>query len=252
VARIRTIKPEFWVDEQIVELDYVTRLLFIGLWNFVDDEGYIEYKPKRIKMQVFPADDLELSGALRNLLETRRLTKFNSDQGELVQITNWERHQKISHPTPTRFTGIGGPSSVSAPEDSGALGSIPDDSGLKGKERKGKERNLVRADRPDVDSICKLLADLIESNGSRRPTITDAWWNAARLMLDNDKRDPAKAEALMRWCQADTFWSANIMSMPKFRAKYDSIRLRANAEYEAKAKVAPAPDKRKVFKAHAE
>jgi hypothetical protein len=202
VARIRTIKPEFWVDEQIVELDYVTRLLFIGLWNFVDDEGYIEYKPKRIKMQVFPADDLELSGALRNLLETRRLTKFDSDQGELVQITNWERHQKISHPTPTRFTGIGGPSSVSPPEDSGALGRIPDDSGLKGKEGKGKEEPLSPAD-----------AD----NGSLIP---DGWKptqahrdKAASLHLDVDREaerftaySRRKMRRLKNWNTGFTNW----------------------------------------------
>jgi hypothetical protein len=139
MARIRTIKPEFWVDDQIVELDYATRLLFIGLWNFVDDEGYVEYKSKRIKMQIFPADSLDVSGMLTNLLEMGRLARFTSDQGELLRVVNWDRHQKISHPSPTRFTGIQAGVSVNAPESSGAFLISPDGSGLKGRERKGKE-----------------------------------------------------------------------------------------------------------------
>ena len=39
MARIRTIKPEFWIDDVIVELPFETRLLFIGIWNFADDAG---------------------------------------------------------------------------------------------------------------------------------------------------------------------------------------------------------------------
>jgi len=139
MARIRTIKPEFWVDDQIVELDYATRLLFIGLWNFVDDEGYVEYKAKRIKMQIFPADSLDVSRMLTNLLEMGRLARFTSDQGDLLRVVNWDRHQKISHPSPTRFTGIQAGGSVNSPEPSGAFLISPDGSGLKGKERKGKE-----------------------------------------------------------------------------------------------------------------
>jgi len=141
MARIRTIKPEFWVDDQIVELDFATRLLFIGLWNFVDDEGYVEYKAKRIKMQIFPADSLDVSGMLTNLLEMGRLAQFSSDQGDLLRVVNWDRHQKISHATATRFTGIRAHGSVSTPEDSGAVAKMPDGSGLKGKERKGREGN---------------------------------------------------------------------------------------------------------------
>ena len=61
MARIRTIKPEFWTDEKIVELSAFARLLFIGLWNFADDAGRMEFSAKRLKMQIFPADDVDIS-----------------------------------------------------------------------------------------------------------------------------------------------------------------------------------------------
>jgi hypothetical protein len=93
--------------------------------------------------------------------------------------------------------------------------------------------------RPDVSSLCNLLADLIERNGSLRPTIGKTWTEAARKMIDIDGRDLDSASRLMRWTQADTFWKANVLSMPKFREKYDQLRLAANAQ---QAKRKPDPD----------
>ena len=87
------------------------------------------------------------------------------------------------------------------------------------------------AGRPDVEELCKLLADLVEANGSKRPTITKQWRDEARRMLDIDKREPAKAMGLIRWVQQDSFWKGNIMSMPKFRKQYDQLRIKANEDW---------------------
>lgn len=84
--------------------------------------------------------------------------------------------------------------------------------------------------RPEVEHLCNVLADLVEANGSKRPTVTKAWTDSARLMLDRDGRDPEKAERLIRWCQQDPFWMGNILSMPKFREQYDKLRLKANEQ----------------------
>lgn len=82
----------------------------------------------------------------------------------------------------------------------------------------------------DAMFLCTLLADLIEANGSKRPTITKAWHNAARLLITADRRHIEKAADLIRWCQADPFWRANILSMPKFREKYDQLRLQSEKQ----------------------
>jgi hypothetical protein len=86
--------------------------------------------------------------------------------------------------------------------------------------------------RDDVEALCVLLADLIEENGSLRPTITKTWRREARLLLDKDGREFAKAANLIRWCQSDVFWKSNIMSMPKFRAQYDVLRMKATERWE--------------------
>lgn len=83
--------------------------------------------------------------------------------------------------------------------------------------------------RRDVEGLCQRLADLIEANGSKRPTITKSWKDAARLMLDRDNRPIEEIERVMCWSQQDEFWKANIMSMPKLRGQFDKLRLRAQS-----------------------
>jgi hypothetical protein len=81
--------------------------------------------------------------------------------------------------------------------------------------------------RPDVTRLCARLASHIAANGSKRPAITKRWRDAARLMLDRDGRTEQQIASAIDWCQADEFWRANILSMPKLREKYDQLRLQA-------------------------
>jgi len=101
VARIRTIKPEFWTDEAIVQLPFSARLLFIGLWNFADDTGALELSPDRLKMQIFPSDsDIDVSDLI-DLLAAVELLEYwaNGDGRLLVVVANWLKHQKIDNPS---------------------------------------------------------------------------------------------------------------------------------------------------------
>lgn len=140
MARIRTIKPEFWVDDVIVDLEPVAKLLYIGLWNFVDDEGYIEDSVRRIKMMIFPGNDYDVATALESLVESRRLIRMDSEQGPVLWVKHFTDHQKISHATPTKYTRIR-PQGEPAPEDSGEFRSAPEPSVLRGREGKGIEGN---------------------------------------------------------------------------------------------------------------
>jgi hypothetical protein len=84
--------------------------------------------------------------------------------------------------------------------------------------------------REDVEKICRHLADRIEGNGSKRPSITKGWRDAARLMLDKDGRTEEQVHAAIDWCQDSEFWRGNILSLPKLREKYDQLRLQAMRE----------------------
>lgn len=94
---------------------------------------------------------------------------------------------------------------------------------------------LVSNERPDVDRLCDHLATRIEANGSKRPPITKGWRDAARLMLDRDGRSEQEVHGAIDWCQADDFWRSNVMSLPKLREKFDTLRLQAQRSNTATA-----------------
>lgn len=96
--------------------------------------------------------------------------------------------------------------------------------------------------REDVKMLCDLLADLIASNGSLRPTVGKTWTDSARRMIDLDEREPDKAANLIRWSQGNTFWRKNILSMPTFREKYDQLRLAALEDWDKNKSAPITPD----------
>ncbi len=106
MARIRTIKPEFWTDEKIVTLTPLARLLFIGMWNFVDDYGRAEFSPLRLKMQILPADNLDISEILGEIRGESMIVIYTVDNKEYFEVCNFSKHQKVDkrsdskHPPP--------------------------------------------------------------------------------------------------------------------------------------------------------
>lgn len=93
MARIRTIKPEFFTSEDIVELDPMARLLYIALWCEADKEGRFCWKTKTFKMRYFPADSCDID-ALADALVTRGLVCLYGDG--LAFIPSFKSHQHIN------------------------------------------------------------------------------------------------------------------------------------------------------------
>jgi|GEM_PF-6551792 len=98
-----------------------------------------------------------------------------------------------------------------------------------------REPSKSQKEKPDDDSsgpLSNLLADLVAANdpNGKRPTVTKAWLNAERLLLERDGREYDVAERLIRWCQNDDFWRANVRSMPKFRHQYGTLFLQASKQ----------------------
>lgn len=100
MARIRTIKPDFWTDEKIVELSFGARLLFIGCWNFADDNGNLQRSAKKLKMQIFPADSLDCDKLIQELLTHGLLSEYSVSDGEIfLHIHGFKKHQVINRPS---------------------------------------------------------------------------------------------------------------------------------------------------------
>lgn len=102
MARIRTVKPEFWSSEQVMECSPMARLMFIGLWNFCDDAGNHVASAKTIKAEIFPGDDISSTDVQRMLdeLSSNSLIAFyTNDSKAYLHVTGWKKHQKIDKPT---------------------------------------------------------------------------------------------------------------------------------------------------------
>ncbi|VIO80080.1 hypothetical protein [Bradyrhizobium ivorense] len=105
MARIRSIKPEFWTSEQVVECSPIARLLFIGIWNFADDAGRIPASPRTLKLQIFPGDDFSsetIRGMVDELSANGLVVRYEVDGKEFLQVTGWH-HQKIDKPQPPKY-----------------------------------------------------------------------------------------------------------------------------------------------------
>jgi hypothetical protein len=116
MARIRSIKPEFWSSEQVMECSPNARLLFIGLWNFCDDAGRHPVAPKQIKALVFPGDDFTAEDVRRMIDELSSnglLRTYSVGDKEFLEVTGWV-HQKIDRPQPPKYPGPGSDHSTSA------------------------------------------------------------------------------------------------------------------------------------------
>ena len=97
MARARNIKPGFFANEDLVELGFATRLLFAGLWTLADREGRLEDRPKKIKIGVFPADDVNVDAMLQELHDSGFIERYVVNGARYVQIANWHKHQRPHH-----------------------------------------------------------------------------------------------------------------------------------------------------------
>ena len=103
MARIRTIKPEFWTSEQVMELTPLARLAFIAMWNFADDRGVHPASYKTLRAEAFAGDDNinadTVAGLVSEMLRERLVAEFEANGKFYWYVTGWARHQKIDKPT---------------------------------------------------------------------------------------------------------------------------------------------------------
>lgn len=107
MARIRTIKPEFWTNPQVCHCSYAARLLFIGTWSFADDHGNLVRDAEKLQMQVFPSPvdrGLDVESLLLSLIEHGLLMEYSSeDKQRFLHIPTFTKHQVINRPSRAQF-----------------------------------------------------------------------------------------------------------------------------------------------------
>ena len=94
MARLRTIKPSFFTNEDLVTVDPLGRLLFIGLWCWADREGRLEDRPARLKIQIMPADDCDVVDLLDQLERTGFIARYEVEGARYIHVVNFHKHQR--------------------------------------------------------------------------------------------------------------------------------------------------------------
>ena len=97
MARSRNLKPDFFENEELVECEFWVRLLFAGLWTLSDREGRLEDRPKRIKMKIFPADNVDVEKGLSDLSAKGFVRRYEVENIKIIQVVNFLKHQKPHH-----------------------------------------------------------------------------------------------------------------------------------------------------------
>lgn len=132
MARIRTIKPEFWTDEKLVECSRDARLLFIGLLNFADDNGNMVFSSVRIKMQVFPGDSIDILPLINELITHGVICEYSVSDDKYLHIKGFKKHQYVQRPSKSNI-----------PEPILTEYSVTEGKGI-GKEEESKKENKYR------------------------------------------------------------------------------------------------------------
>ena len=100
--KIRTVKPEFWINEELSDVSAEAALLAIGLLNYADDEGWFKLKERVIQAVIFPMRRLvaTIDEIIEELADAGYIEVREDTDGNLYgHIVNFNVHQRIRHPT---------------------------------------------------------------------------------------------------------------------------------------------------------
>ena len=93
MARARNIKPAFFDNDLLADIEPLGRLLFIGLWTIADYKGDLVYREKRIKAQLLPYDNCDVKNIMINLDKSGFIRFYSDGDSIYLNIVNFSKHQ---------------------------------------------------------------------------------------------------------------------------------------------------------------
>jgi hypothetical protein len=144
MARIRTVKPEFFRHEVLQELEInnpqkYPMFVFAGLWCHCDKNGVFEWKPRTLKLDILPFLDFEMQDTLNILLEARQIIKFAINHKEYGIIPSFRKHQRINGKESQEDSKFPLPDNhLDIEKQWGSNGEATETTGREGKGREGK------------------------------------------------------------------------------------------------------------------
>lgn len=225
MARIRTIKPDFFTHPSIVVLSIPARLLFVSLWTQADDEGRLYDQPSRIRGLAFgDSDKVNIDRLLDELAAHRRILRYDAMGRDCIEVVDFHDHQRINRPSPSD---IPPPGLFSEPSLNGQ-GVLTEPSLGEGNGREWKGREWKGSGVPprfdEFWAVFPIHRDRKAAEIAWAKAITraepDAIIEAAARYRDDPNRDPAKTKYAQGWLNGDR-WQDDPLPSPRDRAPRD-------------------------------
>jgi hypothetical protein len=213
MARIRTMKPEFFGDEKFAPLPVIDRFVFLGLISMADDAGRLVDNIKTIDGFLFPETSESSRKSLDTLATLSRITRYTSESGQkLIQIANWLQHQKVDRPSRYVLPGPRDTRDTLAQDSRSDLGPTTNDHGpttndLRPPTAAARERNVLGVTGEPLDAARNELVEKL--GGERAERIVDdflaaspaasryAWARGLVAMLDPPGGPPVVRAVLL-------------------------------------------------------
>lgn len=206
MARIRTVKPDLFRHEALFEAEQQTklplRLAYIGLFTACDREGRFKWKPKTLKLDVLPHDEIDFSRVLDALVTHGFIVKYEFEGEEFGCIPSWEHHQVINNRETASTLPSLSESMVCTRHPREAIASSTplvqvqgEGKGREGK-RKGREMESATVSRPEsVDE--QLWNDWMVIRKNKKAPLTQSAWE---LMIKESEKASFPIEKAIEEC----------------------------------------------------
>ena len=255
MARIRSIKPEFFKHLELQELECSnpgqhTMLVYAGLWTQCDKNGVFLYNCKVLKNEVLPYMDFDMKKTLSILEENNYFIKYSSGGREYGFIPKFEKYQ---FPTKNEKDN---PAKYPLPPDEiiehsqelietfpGTSQDVPKNHTGNHTEAEGIQDKGLQDNRTKESGSCEPLQSiknaielsilLLQAHRKELPDylcgkddkkIINEWAVEIEKLIRIDKKSPETIRQVILWVKTPgNFWFHNIQSGGKLRKQYERL-----------------------------
>lgn len=206
MARIRNIKPDFFMSEDIGYLTVTSRLLYIALWGHADRDGKMKFRPTALKAQCLPFEMDKFDDCLAELCQEGHVVKYEVKGKKYLYLPTLSDHQTFHKTEKTQNLPDpdNGEVTVKPPLDHGEEGEGEGEGNKKDNNKLLSKKRRSRI--PDDWQLTK--AD--------REKAVKYWWTKNRKDIDPDEQAElfiahhlSKGSAMLDWSAAWQTWYCN-------------------------------------------
>lgn len=242
MPRIRTVKPEFFSNEELAKCSPHARLLAIALLQLADSEGRMRWIPSQVMAHAFPWETLDLSLMVHELCSVKYLVIYEANGREYACIPAFNAHQRITGKEATcksKFPPMNQLDMEGKPECFTGKQLGAQEQGNKGTREQDSPKN--KFSEKDYECAEFIAKGVIDAAPSAKPNLKK-WAEVIRLMRERDSKAHPEICAMFTWANNDSFWRANILSPDKLRKQWATLEAQKLNDQNNNKKSLPAWD----------